>query len=171
MYWRKILSIAVVFSIITVCDIYILVVYFLFSGCLFSILFICSRNGNVMYSVFVITALKSWNLSLPRWNGHPITTAKFFGPIADHINWVPLYQNVMCKIYCVGWFLFMTDLVNTEWHTCISASCRLYAANTALAHPRYYWCKVLFVCVFLKKNASYRCIVQYTLRKKNDYQL
>ena len=107
-----------------------------------------------MYSVFVITALKSWNLSLPRWNGHPINTAKFFGPIGDHINWVPLYQNVMCKIYCVGWFLFMTDLVNTEWHTCISASCRLYAANTALAHPRYYWCKVLFVCFFFK-NASY----------------
>ena len=159
MYWRKILSIAVVFSII-------ILLYAISTFWLFINENSCSRNGNVMYSVFVITALKSWNLSLPRWNGHPINTAKFFGPIGDHINWVPLYQNVMCKIYCVGWFLFMTDLVNTEWHTCISASCRLYAANTALAHPRYYWCKVLFVCFFLKK-----CILQYTLRKKNDYQL
>ena len=60
-------------------------------------------------------------------------------------------QNVRCKIYCVDWFLFMTYLVKTEWHTCISASCRLYVANTALVHPRYYWCKVLFVCVFKKK--------------------
>ena len=120
---------------------------YLHSGCL--LMRTVVQEMEMWCTVYLsFTALKSWNLSLPRWNSHPINTAKFFGPIGDHINWVPLYQNVMCKIYCVGWFLFMTDLVNTEWHTCISASCRLYAANTALAHPRYYWCKVLFVCFF-----------------------
>ena len=41
-----------------------------------------------MYSVFVITALKSWNLSLPRKYGHPDNTARFFlhVPIADCIS-------------------------------------------------------------------------------------
>ena len=133
MYWRKILSRAVVFSITNYC------MRYLHSGCLLMRTVSCSRNANAMYGVFVITALKSWNLSLPRWNGLPIKYCQIFWTHWDHINWVPLYQNVMCKIYCVDWFLFMTDLVNTKWHTCMSVSCRLSAANTALAHPRYYW--------------------------------
>ena len=46
-----------------------------------------------MFGVFVITALKAWNLSLPRQHGHPVNTAKFFGPIGHCINRVPLHIN------------------------------------------------------------------------------
>ena len=34
----------------------------------------CSRNANAMYSVFVITALKSWNLSQPQQYGQILST-------------------------------------------------------------------------------------------------
>ena len=40
-------------------------------------------------TAFVITALKSWNLSLPD------NMARFFLPIGDHINEVPLYQHLV----------------------------------------------------------------------------
>ena len=58
----------------------------------------CSRNANAMYGVFVIRALNSWNLSLPRKYDHPVNTAKFFWLIGDCINGVPLYSlaNIRC---------------------------------------------------------------------------
>ena len=52
-----------------------------------------AMNVNAMYSVFVITALKSWKLSLPRQYGQPVNMvkyAKYFWPISDRINGVPL---------------------------------------------------------------------------------
>ena len=34
----------------------------------------CSRNANAMYNVFVIAALKSWNLSQPQQYGQILFT-------------------------------------------------------------------------------------------------
>ena len=53
----------------------------------------CSRNANAVYATFVIMALKSWNLSLPRWYRYQVNTAKIFWPICDLINGVPLYKQ------------------------------------------------------------------------------
>ena len=144
MYWRKILSRAVVFSIINYC------MRYLHSGCL--LMRTVVQEIQMQCTVYLSLQPSSHEIwACPDETASPLILPNFLDPLGPCINWVPLYQNVMCKIYCVDWFLFMTYLVKTEWHTCISASCRLYVANTALAHPRYYWCKVLFVCVFKKK--------------------
>ena len=51
---------------------------------------------NVMYGVFVITDLKSLNLSLPL----VIWPPRYYGPISDHIHRVPLYHTI-CEILCL----------------------------------------------------------------------
>ena len=45
-----------------------------------------------MYALFVIMAIKSWNLNLPDNMATPLTQLVFFLPIGDRINGVLLYR-------------------------------------------------------------------------------
>ena len=68
--------------------------WYVFSSCLLMRTVSCSKNANAMYALFVIMALKSWNLNLPDNMATPLTQLVFFYPLV----------TVLMGFYCIECF-------------------------------------------------------------------